>query len=106
VQADEHVELQRLGPSFWQLITHYGFMDFPNVAATLNRAGKATGDLELDHAVYFAERDDVAGKASTPLWRGWRHGLFAFMFRNSVHPVDRFTLPSKSLVEIGRRIEI
>jgi KUP system potassium uptake protein len=106
VQADQRVGLRRLGPSFWQLTIHYGFMDFPNVAATLNRAGKSLGGLELDDAVYFAERDDVVGKASTPLWRRWRRGLFASMFRNSVHPVDRFTLPCKSLVEIGRRIEI
>jgi KUP system potassium uptake protein len=106
VPAHQRVGLRHLGPSFWQLTIHYGFMDFPNVAATLNRAGKSLGGLELEDAVYFAERDDVVGKASTPLWRRWRRGLFTFMFRNSVHPVDRFTLPCKSLVEIGRRIEI
>jgi hypothetical protein len=36
----------------------------------------------------------------------WRIALFAFMSRNSVHPVDRFRIPPNALVEIGRRIEL
>jgi K+ transporter len=32
--------------------------------------------------------------------------LFAFMLRNSVHASDRFNIPPKAFVELGRRVEI
>jgi KUP system potassium uptake protein len=65
-----------------------------------------TDELALDDATYFSERDDIVAKSGAPFWKRWRRALFAFMLRNSIHPIDRFTLPGKSLVEIGRRIEI
>jgi KUP system potassium uptake protein len=106
IRADDRIDLKQLAPAFWSLTIHYGFIEFPNVASTLRQAGKLTDELALDDATYFSERDDIVAKSGAPFWKRWRRALFAFMLRNSIHPIDRFTLPGKSLVEIGRRIEI
>jgi K+ transporter len=36
----------------------------------------------------------------------WQRLLFGFMYRNSVHTVDRFSLSPAQVVEIGRQVEI
>jgi KUP system potassium uptake protein len=38
--------------------------------------------------------------------RGWRLVLFAFLYRNSVKIVDRFSLEPENVIEIARQIEI
>jgi KUP system potassium uptake protein len=107
VRPEERIELRRLGPSFWHLTIRYGFFEFPDVPATLAKAGeKVVGTLALHDPVYFAERDEIVPKRHASYWWRVRRALFAFMFRNSVHFVDRFNLPAGSLVEIGRRIEM
>jgi KUP system potassium uptake protein len=102
---DERILVQRLGPSFWHLTVRFGFFEFTDVPATISRFCKTMPDsLSLDDPVYFAARDEIIpGRGVSFRWR-WRLPLFAFMFRNSVHAVDRFNMPPASLVEIGRRI--
>jgi KUP system potassium uptake protein len=107
VHANERVEVQRIGHSFWHLTVRYGFFEFPDVPATLAKAGKKIpATIDLDNVVYFAECDEIMPKRRASYWWRWRRALFAFMFRNSVHMLDRFNLPTESLVEIGRRIEM
>jgi KUP system potassium uptake protein len=107
LRRQERIGWRRLGPSFWHLTIHYGFFEFPDVPVTLARAGdQLAGSIALEDPVYFVERDEIVRKRGAPYWWRWRTALFAFMFRNSVHAVDRFNLPPASLVEIGRRIEM
>ena len=107
VHASERVEVKHIGHSFWHLTVRYGFFEFPDVPAMLAKARKKMpGAIDLDQAVYFAERDEIIPKGRASYWWRWRRALFAFMFRNSVHMLDRFNLPTESLVEIGRRIEM
>jgi KUP system potassium uptake protein len=107
LRPDERVRLQRIASSFWHLTIRYGFFEFPNVAAAVAKVGQKSGAaLSLDDPVYFAERDEIVGKARASYWWRLQIALFAFMFRNSVHAVDRFNMPPASLVEIGRRIEM
>ena len=107
VRPRERIDVRRLGPSFWHLTIHYGFFEFPDVSATLSKASaNLAGSPALDHPVYFAEHNEAVPKHRAPFWCRWRAPLFSFLFRNSVHSVDRFNLPPASLVEIGRRVEI
>jgi KUP system potassium uptake protein len=107
VRREERIDLQRVAASFWHLTIRYGFLEFPNVPAAVAKAGKkADGALMLDDPIYFAARDEIVPKPGASYrWRLQR-ALFAFMFRNSVHAVDRLDLPTAALVEIGRRIEM
>lgn len=107
VPTEDRVEWRKLGGSFWHVTLRYGFFEYPAVAATLATACKTCeGKVSLDDPLYFVERDEIVGKRGASYWWRWRRALFAFMFRNSVHAVDRFGLPPNTLVEIGRRIEI
>jgi len=62
--------------------------------------------IDLGDAVYFGARDQVVRKSAKSLMPRWRVSLFAFLYRNAVKAVDRFNLPSKNFVEIGRQIEV
>ena len=107
VRNQDRVEWQRLGPSFWHVTLRYGFFENPAVATTLAKACETfAGHISLEGSLYFVERDEIVGKRGASYWWRWRRALFALMFRNSVHAVDRFGLPADSLVEIGRRIEM
>jgi KUP system potassium uptake protein len=105
LHAAERIARRRLGPSFWHLTIRYGFFEMSDVPETIAKVCKATPDtLPLREPTYFAARDEIVPKRGVSLWWRWRRPLFAFLFRNSVHAVDRFNLPPTSLVEIGRRI--
>jgi KUP system potassium uptake protein len=107
VRNEERVEWQRIGPSFWHVTLRYGFFESPTVAKTLAKACETfAGHISLEGSLYFVERDEIVGKRGASYWWRWRRSLFAFMFRNSVHAIDRFGLPADSLVEIGRRVEM
>ena len=106
IDNDERLEITELCPGFWHLVVRYGFMEVPDVPATLHKAQEAHGALKFDDAIYFAERHRTMHRSRAPhLWR-WRRLLFAFLLRNSIHAVDLFKLPPRDFVEIGREIEI
>jgi KUP system potassium uptake protein len=106
VPVHQRLEVRQLGPSFWHLTVHYGFVEIPNLPAALAKAGEFGCALPLEHPIYFAARDDIARrKGRSSLWR-WQRWLFAFMYRNSARAADRFDLPTESFVEITRRLEI
>jgi K+ transporter len=86
---------------------HYGFFEFPDVPVTLAKTREKLADaIDLDGAVYYAERDEIVLKSHGSYWWRLQSALFAFLFRNALHALDRLNLSSQSLVEIGRRIEI
>jgi KUP system potassium uptake protein len=106
VSADKRLEAARFSDDFWHLTVRYGFVEVPNLPAVLRQAKTFGCPIDIEHAIYFGARDEVLrGKRRTKLAR-WRVPLFAFMFRNSVHAIDRFNIPPKAFVEIGRRVEI
>ncbi|MGH7091918.1 MAG: KUP/HAK/KT family potassium transporter, partial [Stellaceae bacterium] len=106
VPSDQRLEMTELFDGFWEMTVHYGFIEVPNLPAAL-RGAKARGcPVDFAKAVYIGAPDRVIrDRKSRHLWR-WQLPVFAFLFRNSVHFVDRFNLPPANFVEIGRQIEI
>jgi KUP system potassium uptake protein len=106
VGPDERLVVRKLSASFWHLTVHYGFVEVPNLPATLRKADELGCSLPLDNPIYFVARDDIVRrKGHSYLWR-WQRWLFAFMYRNSTHAADRFNLPAASYVEVARRLEV
>ena len=62
--------------------------------------------IKSDEAIYFSERDYVVARKQKPRLAAWRRHLFSFLYRNSIHPADRFNFPSGQFVQISRQIEI
>jgi KUP system potassium uptake protein len=105
VRSGAHVRGERLGEGFWHLTVRFGFMEIPDVPKMLHRE-KSKCPADLDNAVYFSERDRVTARKRKPRMSGWRRRLFGFLYRNSVHPADRFNLPAQNFVQISRQIEV
>jgi KUP system potassium uptake protein len=95
-----------LGEGFWLAAARFGFFEIPDLRAALNQAPGIDPPIDFDCARFVATRDQVVSKRRGSALRGWRIGLFAFLYRNSAKIVDRFNLPPERVVEIARQIEI
>jgi KUP system potassium uptake protein len=83
----------------------FGFLEVPNIPKVLHIV-KAQCPLDLDDAIYFSERDRVVRRKTKPRFAGWRRRVFAFLYRNSIHPADRFNFPAGNFVQVARQREI
>lgn len=105
VHRDDRVRVSPMGEGLWHVTARFGFVEIPDLPLLLAAAAEL-GAPAAREATYYVERDEIVSRPHAPFWRKLRVSLFAFMFRNSAHAVDRFKLPSAALVEIGRRLEI
>jgi KUP system potassium uptake protein len=105
VSARDRIRYEKLGEGLWHMTVHFGFVEIPDLPAVISQA-KREGLPAWEQPTYYVERYDVISRANRSLASRWPVALFSFMSRNSVHAVDRFRIPSNSLVEIGRRVEL
>jgi KUP system potassium uptake protein len=105
VHASNRLHVERLGEGFWHVTVHFGFVEVPDVARALSQ-DKSRCPINPDDAIYFSERDRVVARKGKLRLAGWRRQLFSFLYRNSVHPADRFNIPAENFVQIGRQIEV
>jgi KUP system potassium uptake protein len=105
VDADNRLHIEALCEGFWHVTVRFGFVEVPNVAKALHQ-GKSKCPVDLDDAIYFSERDYVVARKQKPRLSAWRRHLFSFLYRNSIHPADRFSIPAENFVQISRQIEV
>jgi KUP system potassium uptake protein len=105
VRAKDRLHVEKLCDGFWHVTVHFGFIDIPDLPAVLALV-KKDGVPMLDQASYYIARDDFVSRKDRHLLSRWRVALFSFMSRNSAHAIDRFKIPSRALIEVGRRIEL
>ena len=99
------IEVQPLSHGFYRLIARYGFMDTPDVPASLTEArrnGLEWRDEDmtyyLAHLTLFA--NDRIGMSV------WRDKLFIFLSRNARRATNFFRLPPDRVIEIGIQLEL
>jgi len=106
VAASRRVSVGTLGDGFHALTLRFGFMETPDVPATLGQfclAGKISFD-PMD-TTYFASRETIVASAHKGM-PVWRDKLFAFMHRNAAPASGFFRIPGNRLVELGAQVEI
>jgi KUP system potassium uptake protein len=101
IEPKQRVEMRHLAPGFWHLTLSFGFIEVPNVPRALHVA-KTDCPFDMDGALYFSERDRIEPRRTKPRMAAWRRNLFSFLYRNSLHPADRFNLPAANFVQITR----
>jgi KUP system potassium uptake protein len=101
VAEEQRVTMRHLGPGFWHLTLSFGFIEVPDVPRALHKA-KTDCPFDMDAALYFSERDRIERRRTKPRMVAWRRILFSFLYRNSVHPSDRFNLPAANFVQVTR----
>jgi KUP system potassium uptake protein len=105
VRPGSRLYVEPLGQGFWHVTVRFGFMETPDVTAALEKE-KSRCPINSDDAIYFSERDYVVASKTMPRLPAWRRRLFSFLYRNSIHPADRFNFPNAHFVQISRQIEI
>jgi KUP system potassium uptake protein len=105
IPSDKRIEVQDLGHQCWQVMTHYGFMDDPDVPFALSLLRGQVGELNAMNTSYFLSRDSIVPTVGGGMSQ-WREKLFAQMYLNASAAADFLNLPSNSVVEMGSKIEI
>ena len=100
-----HAEIVDVGESFSRIILRYGFMEQPDVPASLQRAERCGIGLELDDVSFFLGRQTII-PTKLPGMALWRERLFALMVRSAETPMEFLKLPSPRVIELGSQVEI
>ena len=106
VPDEERFSLEPLGDGIVRVTARFGFVEKPDLGTCLTTFNTLPKAFDLEHALYFAARDQAVADRTTPRLPAWRLPIFAFMFRNAVKTVDRFNLPERRVIEVSRQIEI
>ncbi len=109
VPAAERVEVTPLGQGFYRLNVRFGFMDRPDVTASLDLC-KAQGlEFDLMQTTFFLSRATVVpatGPGEPGGMAEWRESLFATMARNARTAADYYNIPANCVIELGTKIAI
>lgn len=102
-EADRFI-FEQVAPNFWHVTLRYGFVEAPDLVATLRRLTDIP-EINPEQAVFFATRDLVVSTRHS-LLSSLRLALFAFLFRNAARVTDRFNLPQERTVEVARQVRL
>ena len=105
VPASERVTAEPLGQGFYRLIVHFGFMNRPDVSATLDLCKDCGLTFDLMQTTFFLSRTTVIPTSKQGMAR-WRERLFAAMARNAHTAADYYNIPTNCVIELGTKIEI
>jgi KUP system potassium uptake protein len=105
VPAAQRAEVQALGPGFWRVGLHFGFMDTPDVPQALARIEAKGLRIPAFETTYFLSRETVVPTPGGAMAH-WRERVFATMSRNASGLVEFFRLPDNAVVELGTRVQI
>jgi KUP system potassium uptake protein len=103
VPAAKHVVVERLSARFSRVSLYFGFMDDPDVPATLEWCAEQGLGLDPMRTSYFLGRQSLLPAANPGMAR-WRQRMFAAMFRNAGTAATHFRLPPNRVVELGAQV--
>ncbi len=94
-----------LGAGFHRVILRYGFMEEPDVPASLKRLHTCGAEFRMMDTSFFLSRQTLL-PAEHPGMSIWREKLFAWLLRNAESAMEFFRLPTNRVVELGSQVEI
>lgn len=105
VEEVKRIESSLIPGGFHHLKLKYGFMDEPNVPASLIQY-RATGAIfDLDKVTFFLGRELVL-PTNKPGMALWREQLFSLTTTLATRATAYFKIPAEQVVEIGYQVEI
>ena len=105
VEMSERATVVKVGPGVCQVQLEFGFMDEPDVPATLAAIKFQGLDFDPDDATYFIGHESIiAGKA--PGMNPLAEHLFVFLNRGADSASRFFNLPIDRVFEVGSHVEI
>jgi len=105
VEPSERCRVEKVAHGVNQVLLRFGFMEEPNVPATLAACSGREFRFRPDEATYFIGRESVvAGKA--PGMHPWLEWLFVLLNRGADSASRFFGLPPERVFEVGTRVEL
>jgi KUP system potassium uptake protein len=104
VPPERRVEVLPVGPRFWQVIVHFGFMDTPDIPAALELCAQHGLPFNAFATSYFLSRETVVPAPKRAMVH-WRQNLFETISRNAGRAVDFFGIPHNAVIELGTRVQ-
>ena len=105
VEIKDRATITKVGPGVWQVQLEFGFMDEPDVPATLAAMSHPGLELDIDDTTYFIGHESIiAGKA--PGMNPLAEHLFVFLNRGADSASRFFNLPVDRVFEVGSHVEI
>jgi KUP system potassium uptake protein len=101
----ESVEVNNPALGLYTITIHTGFMDEPDVPASLELARQHGFEFEPESTTYFLGRENLLA-TKVPGMAIWREKLFAWMSRNARSASVYFRIPPGQVVEWGSQIEL
>jgi KUP system potassium uptake protein len=103
--TEDRCHFEALADGLSRVTVRYGFVERPDIPATLKHSPGLPIGCDMDRAVFFGTRDLVTPGRHSLLVR-WRMNLFAFLHRNATRLIDRFNLPPTRTMEVTRQIQL
>ncbi|KTD06548.1 KUP system potassium uptake protein [Legionella gratiana] len=104
-KRSEQLQVEEVATDIWHVIANYGFMESPNVPKLLKNLSLHGQDINLKEITYYIGHETVIIQGNNILLK-YIKTIFAFMHRNALPKSNYFHLPSESVFEVGRQIEI
>jgi KUP system potassium uptake protein len=105
VPPSRRVEVENLGPQFWRVTGHFGFMQKPDVPRLLRRCKSHGLEVEPNETTYFLGREIVVPSETPGMFR-WREELFSLCSKIAQQPATYFQIPVGRVIELGQQVEI
>jgi KUP system potassium uptake protein len=105
LKEKERTRVQFLGPCFWRVTLHYGFMENPDVPRALRKLKLDGKGFEPMETTFFLGRETLIA-SKRPGMALWREHVFAWMARSEGRATAFFNIPPGRVVELGLQVEL
>ena len=105
VQASRRLQVEQLSDHFWRIEASFGFMENPNVPATLLAIPKEQMSFSMMDTSFFLSRRSVRASKyqGMPVWQD---KLFIMMAKNANDASSYFRLPPGRVIEVGSQVTV
>lgn len=105
LKEKERTRCEFLGPAFWRVTLHYGFMENPDVPRALRKLKLDGKGFEPMETTFFLGRETLIA-SKRPGMALWREHVFAWMARSEGRATAFFNIPPGRVVELGLQVEL
>jgi KUP system potassium uptake protein len=102
----DRLKVVEMTPGIWRAVAYYGFMEQPNIPKALKNMPALGYDIALDGATYYLGYERIFPRSNIRLIQKYFVYIFAFLHRNALPVSDYLRLPPKSVLEIGRHVDL
>jgi KUP system potassium uptake protein len=106
VPVAERHSIEDLGHGIYRIEVRLGFMQTPDIPATLKNCKMLGFTVDLDEVHYYIAHEIVVRAATKSAMRAVPFAIYAFLARIASRAPDFFKIPHERVLEVGFHIEI